>query len=56
MPSKFKDDERFRHVTYHETDLRKTFARIRREMADTERIAAAARAAAHTVTPIKRAK
>lgn len=34
---KMNDDERFRHVSYAHTDIRKTFARERRRLAEEER-------------------
>jgi hypothetical protein len=42
------DDPRFKHVDLHHTNLRVTFARVRREMAEAEERRKA------TVTPIKR--
>lgn len=32
--SKLNNDENFKHVSYHATDLRKTFARVRKQQAE----------------------
>lgn len=31
---KLNNDENFRHINYYETDLRKTFARVRKQQAE----------------------
>jgi len=45
------NDERFKHVSYHETNLRLTFARVKREQA---KAAAKAAAVATKVTTLQR--
>jgi len=39
---KLKDDERFKNVDYHHTDLKKTFARVRAQQREAEKAQAAA--------------
>ena len=48
---KLLDEETFKHVDYHHTDVRKTFARVRKQMADAE---AAKQEANRVVSPIKK--
>lgn len=50
---RLNNDERFRHVSYHKTNVAATFARIRRELAEQEKAAAEAAA---KVQPISRRK
>jgi hypothetical protein len=53
--SRFKDDERFKHVDYHHTNLQQTFARIRAQRRaaekEQERKDAAAVAGLHVLYP-----
>ena len=48
---KILDEERFKNVNYHKTDVRKTFARVRREM---EKAKEQQETAARNVTPLTR--
>lgn len=47
---KILDEERFKNVNYHKTDLRKTFARVRREQKEAKERQEAMR----NVTPLTR--
>lgn len=54
---KMNDDERFKNVSYQRTDIKKTFARERKRLADEEaRRAEAAKETAKTVIPIEKRK
>lgn len=47
---KLNNDERFKHVNYHKTDVAATFARVRREQRDAARLAAKQAANVRSIT------